>query len=43
MKRREFITNAGGGIAAISTVVAASTLPSPAIAQGKKQWIAGCK
>ena len=40
MKRREFITNAGGGIAAISTVAAASTLPSPAIAQGKKQWTA---
>ncbi|HIF58283.1 MAG TPA: twin-arginine translocation signal domain-containing protein, partial [Rhodospirillales bacterium] len=34
MKRREFIKKAGTGVAAVGTVAAASTLPSPAIAQG---------
>jgi TRAP-type mannitol/chloroaromatic compound transport system substrate-binding protein len=40
MKRREFIKKAGTGVAAVGTVAAASTLPSPVIAQGKKQWTA---
>ena len=40
MKRREFIKKAGTGVAAVGTVAATSTLPSPAIAQGKKQWTA---
>ncbi|MBT7957121.1 MAG: TRAP transporter substrate-binding protein [Rhodospirillaceae bacterium] len=33
MKRREFITKAGTGVAAVGTVAAASTLPKPALAQ----------
>jgi TRAP-type mannitol/chloroaromatic compound transport system substrate-binding protein len=40
MKRRDFIKKASTGAVAVSAVAAASILPSPAIAQGKKQWIA---
>lgn len=38
MKRREFIKKAG--IAGVATAAAASSFPSPAISQGRKQWIA---
>ena len=39
MKRREFFKKAGTATAA-GAVIAASSLPAPAIAQGRKQWVA---
>jgi TRAP-type mannitol/chloroaromatic compound transport system substrate-binding protein len=38
MKRREFIKKAG--VVGVATAAAASAFPSPAISQGRKQWIA---
>ena len=40
MKRRDFIKKTATGVAAIGTAAAASTLATPAISKGKKQWTA---